>query len=88
MGVLPQYHRRGVGRALLRTAEERLAEGGIEYLQVKTLSPAKADAGYARTRAFYQANGFRVLEEFPTLWGTENPALQLVKRLPSSSRGQ
>ena len=31
-------------------------------------------------RAFYLACGFRPLEEFPTLWGPENPALQLVKR--------
>ena len=53
----------------------------MEYLQVKTLSPTKPDEGYAKTRAFYSANGFRALEELPTLWDTDNPALQMVKRL-------
>jgi hypothetical protein len=54
---------------------------GVEYLQVKTLSDAHPDAGYARTRAFYQAMGFRPLQELPELWGEENPCLQMVKGL-------
>jgi hypothetical protein len=37
--------------------------------------------GYERTRAFYIAGGFRPPEEFPNLWGPENPALQMVKVL-------
>jgi GNAT superfamily N-acetyltransferase len=82
MGVLPTYHRRGVGRAMLRTAETRLAEEGVEFLQVKTLSPSKPDDGYEQTRAFYFAYGFRPLEEFPLLWDPENPALQMVKAIP------
>ena len=44
---------------------------------------SKADDGYDRTRAFYLAYGFRPLEEFPDLWGAENPALQLIKTIPS-----
>ncbi|NBD36503.1 MAG: GNAT family N-acetyltransferase, partial [Chloroflexi bacterium] len=39
MGVLPSMHRRGVGRALVARAEEALRGKGVEYLQVKTLSP-------------------------------------------------
>jgi GNAT superfamily N-acetyltransferase len=79
MGVLPEYHRHGVGRAMLRTAEAMLAGAGVEFLQVKTLSPSKPDLGYADTRAFYLAYGFRPLEEFPSLWDAQNPALQMVK---------
>jgi GNAT superfamily N-acetyltransferase len=79
MGVLPEMHRRGIGRALLDRAEQILRQRGIEYLQVKTLSPSHPDEGYARTRAFYQAWGFRPLEEFPDLWGEDNPCLLLVK---------
>ena len=79
MGVLPEYHRHGVGRAMLRAAEARLAREGVEFLQVKTLSPSKPDDGYERTRAFYLAYGFRPLEEFPLLWNPDNPALQLIK---------
>lgn len=81
MGVLPVYHRLGIGRHLVEAAEIHLKSQGIEYLQVKTLSPAHPDAGYAKTRAFYQALGFRPLEEFPTLWGEANPCLQMVKHL-------
>jgi GNAT superfamily N-acetyltransferase len=79
MGVLPECHRRGVGRALLRAAEVRLASEGVEYLQVKTRGPSKPDAGYEKTRAFYLAYGFRPLEEFPLLWDADNPALQMIK---------
>ncbi len=81
MGVLPEYHRRGVGRAMLRHVEAALAADGIEFLQVKTLSPSHPDEGYRKTRAFYLAYGFRPLEEFPTLWSPDQPALQLVKTL-------
>jgi GNAT superfamily N-acetyltransferase len=84
MGVLPKYHRQGIGTQLLAIAESDLGAQGMEYLQVKTLSPTKPDEGYAKTRAFYSANGFRSLEEFPTLWDPGNPALQMVKRLPSA----
>lgn len=79
MGVLPEHHRHGIGRAMLGHAEEALARDGVEFLQVKTLSPRHPDEGYKRTRAFYLAYGFRPLEEFPTLWSPDQPALQLVK---------
>ncbi len=73
MGVLPALPRRGIGRALLLEAQAWLQQSGVEYLQVKTLSSGRPDAGYEKTRAFYLANGFRVLEELPTLWGPRTP---------------
>ena len=79
MGVLPQYHRQGIGRALLGHAEGMLAADGVEFLQVKTLGPSKPDEGYETTRAFYFAYGFRPLEELPDLWDPGNPALQMIK---------
>jgi predicted O-methyltransferase YrrM/GNAT superfamily N-acetyltransferase len=79
MAVIPEMHRRGIGRAMLRHAEAQLLRAGVHFLQVKTLSPRRVDEGYASTRAFYEAYGFRHLEEFPTLWSPENPALQMVK---------
>ena len=81
MGVHPQMHRQGVGRALLRAVESHLVGKGVEFLQVKTLSPAHPDKNYAKTRAFYGAMGFRPLEEFPDLWGEQNPCLQMIKAL-------
>jgi GNAT superfamily N-acetyltransferase len=81
MGVLPELHRGGIGRALLEEAEAWLAQRDIAYLQVKTLSPRSADEGYAATRAFYFGCGFRPLEEMPGLWRTDQPALQMIKCL-------
>jgi ribosomal protein S18 acetylase RimI-like enzyme len=83
MGVFPRLHRHGVGWAMLRHAERALAADGVEFLQVKTLSPRHPDEGYQRTRAFYLAYGFRPLEEFPTLWSPDQPALQMVKAVKS-----
>jgi GNAT superfamily N-acetyltransferase len=79
MGVLPEWHRHGIGRAMLAHAERGLAAEGVEFLQVKTLAPSRPDEGYEKTRAFYFASGFRPLEEFPDLWDAENPALQMIK---------
>ncbi len=81
MGMLPEMQHQGVGQALLAGAEAYLQEQGVEYLQVKTLSSAHPDEGYARTRAFYLALGFRPFEEFAGLWGAENPCLQMAKKL-------
>ena len=85
MGVLPEQHRDGIGRAMLDAAEQWLAERDISYLQVKTLSPRSPDEGYAATRAFYFGCGFRPLEEMPDLWGRDSPALQMIKTLPPAA---
>jgi GNAT superfamily N-acetyltransferase len=79
MGVDPAHHRAGVGRALVEAAARHAAAQGMRYLTVKTLSAAHPDPGYARTRAFYEALGFVPLEEFPTLWDAENPALMMIR---------
>jgi ribosomal protein S18 acetylase RimI-like enzyme len=81
LAVRPHLHRRGIGRALLDAAEEGLRARNVRLLQVKTLGPSREDEGYARTRAFYEALGFLPLEELPTLWNPENPALVMVKVL-------
>jgi chloramphenicol 3-O-phosphotransferase/GNAT superfamily N-acetyltransferase len=81
MGVLPEAHHQGIGRALLERAEDYLRQQGIGYLQVKTLSAANPDMGYAKTRAFYQAMGFRPLDELPDFWDAENPCLMMIKKV-------
>ena len=81
MGVRPAFRRLGIGRRLIEHGEHWALTQGVEYLQVKTLSERRPHAGYAATRDFYLECGFGTLEEFPTLWGPENPALQLVKKL-------
>ena len=84
IAVLPEHHRRGIGATMLRLVEHALSDAGVEFLQVKTLSDLDPDEGYAKTRAFYAANGFRPLEVFPTLWDPENPALQMIKYIATS----
>lgn len=85
MGVRPELRGQGIGTALLARAEAWLHEGGVDYLQVKTLSASSPDAGYAETRAFYLARGFVPLEEFPELWDPHNPCLLLIKHLQETS---
>jgi len=81
MGVRPEYHRQGAGRLLVERCEEFAREKGMEFLTVKTLAGSREDAGYARTREFYYAMGFRPLEVFPLLWDEANPCLFLAKYL-------
>lgn len=78
MGVDPNYHRRGIGRTLVSGIIKWCREQGYEYLQVKTLDESHPDKNYARTRKFYEAMGFRLLECIPELWGENNPCLIMV----------
>jgi len=80
MAVLEPWHGRGVGRALVRHAEDRARGRGSRFLEVKTLGPSRPDPNYERTRGFYEAVGFTPLEE-NRLWGPVNPCLILVKHL-------
>jgi len=81
MAVRPEAQRIGMGRTLVQAAETHALKLGMEYLQVKTLGPSRMDKGYAGTREFYGALGFRPLEEFRKIWDEQNPCLILVKRL-------
>lgn len=82
MGVLPAYHGRGVGRALVEAAAAAALADGVRWLLVKTLGPSHPDPHYARTREFYLAMGFEPLEELLDLW-PGNPALLMARRLAS-----
>ncbi|MEX2228657.1 MAG: GNAT family N-acetyltransferase [Dehalococcoidia bacterium] len=81
LGVLPERHRSGIGRAMLERTEAWLHDEGVRYVQVKTLGPSDPDEGYRRTRAFYAAYGYTPLEETLELWSADNPALIMIKRL-------
>lgn len=72
MGVLPKYHRRGIGRALFEAFRQYARTEGYAFLQVKTVREG-CYASYDGTNAFYKRLGFRELECFLTLWGEENP---------------
>ena len=86
MGVRPEHHRQGIGKALLAATEQYLQEQGVEYLQVKTISAKDDSPNYAKTRTFYEAVGFRPLEEMLELWSEENPCLMMVKWIGTNNR--
>jgi ribosomal protein S18 acetylase RimI-like enzyme len=79
MGILPEYHRKGLGQKLVEWCEAYLVERKRSFLTVKTLSPSRESAEYERTRKFYEKMGFLPLEEFKTLWGEANPCLFMAK---------
>ena len=81
MGVARAAHGRGTGRALVAAALDELARRRVEYVQVKTLGPSHPSEHYARTRRFYEAVGFRPLEELHGLWSASNPCLIMVRRV-------
>lgn len=83
LGVLPEHHRKGVGRTLFAHAERAVAQHGYRYLTVKTLAANHPDANYAATRHFYEAIGFEPLEVFPTLWDLGTPCLFMIMPLPN-----
>jgi len=87
MAVLPEWHGRGVGRALVEHVEPLLAARGVAYLQVKTLGPSRPNEHYARTRGFYAHMGFVPLEE-NHLWGDVNPSLIMVKHLACAAQAK
>ncbi len=79
MGVLPAWHRQGIGKKLIARSIEHGKQKGNEFLTVKTLSAQSDDVHYADTRLFYQSCGFAPFEEFPDLWGSDNPCMMMIK---------
>lgn len=72
MGVLKEYHRKGIGRGLFEQAKKQICEQGYSFIQVKTVQMGKYPQ-YDETNRFYLALGFKEFEIFPTLWDERNP---------------
>ncbi len=72
MGVLKEFHRKGIGRELFHRAKQAASEKGYSFMQVKTVEMGKYEE-YDRTNKFYQSLGFKEFEVFPTLWDERNP---------------
>jgi GNAT superfamily N-acetyltransferase len=58
LGVDPDHHRQGIGKALIGAVEHRLREEKIGFLFVMTLHPEDPYEPYRRTRLFYERMGF------------------------------
>ena len=80
MGVLEEYHRHGIGRALFARAKELAVQHGYSFLQVKTVQMGKY-SDYDDTNRFYISLGFKEFEVFPLLWDEQNPCQVYVMSL-------
>jgi ribosomal protein S18 acetylase RimI-like enzyme len=61
LGVDPDHHRQGIGKALIGAIEDRLRQERVKYLVVTTLHADDPYEPYRRTRAFYERLGFELL---------------------------
>lgn len=79
LGVRPEAHRLGVGRALVAAAAQEAGRLGCRRLIVETLSPRWPSAAYDATRRFYRAVGFVPWLEIEAVPG--EPMLWMRRRL-------
>jgi ribosomal protein S18 acetylase RimI-like enzyme len=61
LGVDPDHHRQGIGKALVGVIENRLRQERVKYLVVTTLHPDDPYEPYRRTLASYERLGFELL---------------------------
>lgn len=80
MGMLKDYHRKGIGRKLFEQAREKAKQAGYLFMQVKTVQMGRY-AVYDATNHFYLSLGFKEFEVFPTLWDEWNPCQVYVMAL-------
>lgn len=72
MGLLKDYHRKGIGKKLFEVAKNHAKDKGYSFVQVKTVQIGHYKE-YDDTNMFYLSLGFKELEVFPTLWDDNNP---------------
>ena len=72
MGVLKEYHRRGIGKSLFEEAKKIAVQNGYSFLQVKTVQMGVYE-DYDITNRFYLSCGFREFEVIKEIWGEDNP---------------
>lgn len=81
LGILPQYHRKGYGKAAIEYICKDLRSRKAKYLEVKTLDESRESEEYQRTRLFYINQGFTPLDVLTEVWGERNPCLLMIKQL-------
>ena len=65
IAVKPEYHRQGLGSALLSKLFEKATKQNAKTIILKTLSPKAQNQHYLKTYAFYEKNGFEPMFERP-----------------------
>lgn len=72
MGVMKEYHRKGLGRQLFEAAKSIAVKEGYSFMQVKTVQMGVYE-DYDITNRFYLSCGFKEFEVIKELWGDDNP---------------
>jgi len=80
MGVLKEYHRKGIGSKLFEEAKKVALSSGYSFIQVKTVQMGKYE-DYDRTNMFYLSLGFKEFEVISQLWDEDNPCQIYVMAL-------
>lgn len=80
MGVLKDFHRKGIGKALFETARKTAEDKGYSFMQVKTVQLG-IYPDYDKTKLFYLACGFKQFEVIKEIRGKENPCQIYVMNL-------
>jgi ribosomal protein S18 acetylase RimI-like enzyme len=86
IGVRPEAHRKGIGRALVNTLEALLAQSGVRTLEVSTVAATVVDESYAKTRNFYHAIGFSDVQIYSKWYPSGDDRLLLQKHLSSHTK--
>ncbi len=81
LAVELSHHNSGIGTELINWSESWCRARDVSWFHVKTRGPSTPDPEYEKTRKFYEAKGFVALFESLTLWGPEDAALIMVKKL-------
>ena len=68
MAISLEFHRKGLGKQLMVSAENLAKERGFEFLHVKTLGDEVPHTGYKKKRDFYESFGFIKLFQTKDLW--------------------
>lgn len=80
LGVYSEYHRKGVGKAMLQEVLLYAKQCKVSYLSVKTLDSSSNDEHYLKTIAFYQAMGFKKVEILLNEWESQ-PCLLMIRKV-------
>ena len=84
MVVKSEYHRCGIGRALVMAAKEYGKQKGLSFMLVKAEEMGRYEI-YDKTNEFYLSQGIKELEVFTTRWDERNPCQIYIMSIAQAS---
>jgi GNAT superfamily N-acetyltransferase len=81
IAIHKSFRGKGIGAALVSSAEDWMKEKGALILLVKTIAESHPSPEFKESRAFYNSIGFASDKIIPDIWGPSNPCLQMRKEL-------